>query len=371
MFSPDAAVVGMDVHRRFSRFTVRDQQQHIIQRGRLDHRDRRRLRHDLATLSPHTPVVLEASFGWAWLADELLQVGSQPMLASARKLDGWRKARGLVKTDRLDADLLSTLPAERHDWWRVWLVPPAVRDRRELMRHRADLVGQQTDVKNRIHSLMHRAGIWHDFTDLFGCAGRRFCQQLVDDRAQLSDAQRQVLRAMLSELDDVRRRVARATRQVGQFIAPEPAVQRLQTIPGIGRVLAGTLVAEIGQIERFASAKQLASYCMLAPRAHESGVDSPNARPSGRRVAVVGRRTLTWAMIEAAHGAVRSGGGWRAFWDARSDGGKRDRNRAYIATARKLSNVVYVCWRKDCAYSPAPPARPGVQRHTPSGAGSA
>lgn len=73
----------------------------------------------------------------------------------------------------------------------------------------------------------------------------------------------------------------------------------------------------------------------------------------------VGRRTLKWAFIEAAHGAAKKDATFRAIFDRRSDRGKRDRNRAYIAVARKLCVVGASCVRNGRRYTPAAPPRPG------------
>ncbi len=78
----------------------------------------------------------------------------------------------------------------------------------------------------------------------------------------------------------------------------------------------------------------------------------------GRHVGFVGRRTLKWAFIEAAHGAVRRGGRFRAIFDHRTNGGKRDRNRGYIAVAHALCRVAYVLWKKEMDYTENPPSRP-------------
>ena len=84
--------------------------------------------------------------------------------------------------------------------------------------------------------------------------------------------------------------------------------------------------------------------------------------PLGRHLGVRGNRTLKWAFIEAAHGAARSGGKWRAMFDRVTNGGKKDRNRGYIKVARELVKVVYVVWKKDVAYRSAPPQRSGADR---------
>ena len=131
----NVAAGGMDVHYKFSQVTMRDAQGRVVARERLDHPDRQRLKERLAAWPQDVPFVLEASFGWAWLADVMQEQGLSPRLSNCYKLEQMRKARQLGKTNRKDADLLSLLPAEPTPWWRVWMPPPEVRDRREWMRY--------------------------------------------------------------------------------------------------------------------------------------------------------------------------------------------------------------------------------------------
>ena len=174
-------------------------------------------------------------------------------------------------------------------------------------------------------------------------------------------------------LDSVRRQIAQATRRVRHQVKRHPIGERLRTIPGMDWILAYTLLAEIGWIVRFASAKHLGSYRLVVPRANDSG-EEDDETPMGRPVGLIGRRTLKWAFIEAAHGAVRHGGRFRALLDRRTDGrsplgarGKRDRNRGYIAVGHELSRVVYAVWKKGVDYTDAPPPCPGrrSQSRTP------
>ncbi len=104
-------------------------------------------------------------------------------------------------------------------------------------------------------------------------------------------------------------------------------------------------------MERFRNHKALAGYSLLAPRCKDTGAEDPDRSPLGRHLGDRGNRTLKWAFIEAAHGAVRSGGRWRAMFDRVTDGGMRDRNRGYIKVARELVKVVHAVWRKDMDYS--------------------
>jgi len=359
------AQVGCDCHRMFSRITARDDDGRIICRQRLEHRDRDKLREQLRGWPKGTPVILEGTFGWGWLSDELLAAGLDPHLASSAKMAAWRKARGLAKSDRIDADLLSELWTQQPRWWEVWLAPPAVRDQREWLRYRMSLVQMQTAVKNRIHAVLHRHGIIHGFSDLFGLGGRRYLSLLlVADDGRLPESGRLTLKGHLQLLDQLRRQIASATRVFRKQVRRSSTAMRLRTLPGICWILGYTINAEIGDIKRFRSAKHLCSYSMLAPRANDSAVEGEDEdTPKGRHVAHVGRRTLKWAWIEAAHGAVHKGGRFRAIFDRYTDGGKRNCNRGYIVVAHELCRIGYMLLKKEVDYDPsALPLRPGSKK---------
>jgi transposase len=359
---PKVSHIGCDLHKKFTIATARDHHNRLLWRQRLEHADRRLLRARLETWPKGTPVILEASFGWGWFADEVRAAQLEPHLASSRKVAGWRAARGLAKSNRLDADLISELWTQQPRWWEVWLAPPEVRQQREWLRYRMGLARIQTGLKNRIHAVLHRHGIVHEFSDLFGRDGRRFLSLLIGPRdATLPESARATLKGQLQLLDQVRRQIAQATRVFRRTVRRDALAERLRQVPGIAYVLAYTLLAEIGRIERFPNAKHLASYCLLAPRAYDSG-EAEDQSPRGRHVGFVGRLTLKWALIEAARGAVRHGGRFRQLYDRRTDGGRRDRNRGYIAVARELARLVDVIWRKGVAYTEEPPPRPGSSR---------
>jgi transposase len=353
---------GMDVHYKFSAVTMRDRGGKIVRRERLEHGDRKALREVLSRWPREVPMVLEASFGWGWVADVMQELGLKPELSNCYKLEQMRRARGLAKTNRKDADLLSLLPYEAEGWWKVWLAPPEVRDWREWMRHRAALVGVQTGTKNRISALFHRHGIVHEFSDLFGGRGRKFlgevCRQGGTQDVPLAEGALAALRGLVELLEHVRGQLARIAQELRRRLECSAVAGRLDGIPGIGLILAHTLLAEIGRIERFRHHRALASYSLLAPLARDTG-DNEGKTPLGRHLGRRGNRTLKWAFVEAAHAAVKKGGKWRALFDSVTAGGTKDRNRGYIKVARELVKVVYVVWKKEVEYSDSPPPRPG------------
>ncbi len=360
----NVACAGMDVHYKFSNVTFRDSDGRVVARQRLDHPDRQGLAGRLRGWPQGLPVVLEASFGWGWLSDLLSEAGLEPHLSNCYKLEQMRKARGGVKTNKKDADMVSLLPFETTDWWEVWRAPLEVRNRREQMRFRGDLVALQTEVKNRIHAVFHRHGIFHEFSDLFGGKGRRFLTTLcLEGSPYLSPEALQALRGQVRLLDHLRRQLAEVARVLRRQLVKTPLIRRLDHIDGFGLILSHVLTAEIGQIERFRNHKALASYSLLAPRSNDTGQEDPSQSPKGRHLGLRGNRTLKWAFLEAARGAVRSGGRWRALFDRVTAGGTKDRNRGYIKVARELVKVVYAVWAKGVDYQATPPARPGRQRN--------
>jgi len=362
---------GVDVHYEFSKAALVDARGRVVRRERLEHRDREALRRALSRWPAGTTAVLEASFGWGWLSDLMEETGLKVRLSNCYKVEKMRQARGQVKTNDKDAALLAPLPMEATNWWEVWRAPKEVRDRREWMRHRMDLVSLQTQTKCRIHAIFHRHGIFHEFSDLFGSRGRKFLLALCDGKDKqsryLTGGALEALRGDMVLLLHLRQELAAIAVRLRKELERSAAVQWLMSVPGFGLILAHVVLAEVGQVERFSSAKALANYSLLAPRAHDTGEASPADRtPLGRHLGQRGNRTLKWAFIEAAHGAVQSGGLWRAMFDRATRGGRKDRGRGHIKVARALVNVVYAVWRDQRMYqeqeSSHQSTRPGTGR---------
>jgi transposase len=349
--------MSVDHHRKFGRLTARDSSNRILFRERLDYADRQKLRERLGSYPAGTPVIIEASFGWGWLADELKAAELDPHLSSAPKVAAWRKARGIAKNNRLDADLLSELWPERPRWWEVWLVPSEIRNQRELLRYRMSLVQTQTRIKNRIHAALHRHGILHPFSDLFCVKGRRWLKDLLDgDR--LGDLTRLTMRGDCQLLEQVRRQIARATEVLRRVVVKCESARLWKSLPGVGVVLAHTIDAETGEAGRFSGVRCFCKYALLAPLADDSG-DEDSRTPKGRHIGQQGRRTLKWALIEAAHGAVRKDELFKAQFNRITQNGTFKCNHGYIAVARKLACVGLGCVKSGRPYSVVPPARPG------------
>jgi len=248
------AAMGLDVHYKFSTVTMRDDRKRVIARERLDHVDRQRLRKRLAQW-PKVTAVVEASFGWGWLSDEMVAAGLDVQLCNCYKVEKMRQARGGAKTNKKDADLLSLLPWESEPWWKVWRAPSEIRDQREWLRYRADLVCVQTQIKSRIHAVFHRHGVFHEFSHLFGVQGRAFLAELCREGKHaggtLAPGALMALRGQVRLLDQVRKQLAEVGRKLRHELQDDELTRRVARIPGFGRILSAVLQSEIGQIERF------------------------------------------------------------------------------------------------------------------------
>lgn len=351
--------LGWDNHRKFSKVSVMertaDGEIRAVERARLEHCDKEAMRTWLAHLDPEMPVALEATFGWPWVADLLEELGHPVHLAHPPVIRALAKHE--AKTDRCDSDRLGKFQL-RGILPESYLAPPEVRQRRERTRYRMALSALRTAVKNRAQAVLHRHGILHDFSDLFGKAGRRF----LDDLA-LPDGSRQALQGSLQLLDSITRLIDEVEKWMVENLEEDAHVRLLMTIPGIGLILAHVIRAEIGEIERFPTFRHLASYSGLAPIS-----DDTAGREGPRHCSSACNHVLRWAFIEAVHGVQRTQGprGLRLRQlHARLCGQGRPKGRkssAKVAVAHELSKLVHVVWTKGAPYTDTPPPRPGSRR---------
>jgi len=304
----------------------------------------------LAQLPPGTPVALEGAFGWPWVADLLTELGLDPYLGHPPALKVL--AKNEAKSDRADADRLARFWL-RGTFPKCYLSTPEVRQIRERVRYRMALARTRTEIKNRAHAVLHRHGILHDFSDLFGKGGRAFLKAL-----DLPAASRHVLDGWLNLLDDVTALLADVEQWMEQNLEEDAIVSRLKTIPGIGLILAHVIRAEVGQLdERFVNRRKFTSYAGLAPLADDSA-----DRRGRRHISPACNHTLRWAFIEAAatvQHAKNCPRSLRSLHYRLTLGNRVRKQEGRVAVARELAELVYVIWKKGEPYReiPSPQAR--------------
>jgi transposase len=223
------------------------------------------MREFLERLPEGSQIAVEAGGSYYWIVDAIAGAGHVPHLAHPTA--SRRRMGGRHKTDERDARgcaelLRSGLLPE------VWIPPRQLRDERELLRWRMFLAANRTEFKNRIHGVLRQYNLQFDVSDVFGVGGR---QALSERLGELPRYTRESLGHQLRALDLCECQLAECERQLEGMLRDNTETQRLQTLPGVGRVLSKVLRLEIGDVERFPSAAELVSYAGLVPRAYNSG----------------------------------------------------------------------------------------------------
>jgi transposase len=317
-------VVGIDLHRQRSvivRMAADTGQR--LETVRIDN-DPVALAAQIAKAGEHPDVVLEATYGWYWAVDVLQEQGARVHLAHPLGVKGFAYRR--VKNDERDAaDLADLLRMGRLP--QAWIAPPATRELREQVRHRAKLVALRSGLKSQVHAVLAKQGVRVTMSDLFGVSGQQLLDELRLDPAYNARvvSLRRLIDALTFEIDIVARRVA-------ADLARHPGYRAVQAIDGVGPILAAVFVAEIGDVSRFSRPEQLCSWAGMTPRHRES-----DTKVHRGRITKQGNRLVRWAAVEAVQ-RLRGG----VLGQARVRiGERRGANIGKVAAARKLLTLVY------------------------------
>jgi transposase len=316
--------VGIDLHRRRSVIVRMTGGGEVLETVRVDN-DPVALSLQIAKAGSDPEVVLEATYGWYWAADLLQACGAKVHLAHPLgvKMFGYQR----VKTDARDSTNLAEL-LRMHRLPEAWLAPPQVRELRELVRYRAKLVALRSGLKAQVHAVLAKEGVRVPMSDLFGVAGTRLLDQLHLGHAYALRVAS--LRTLVAVYDQ---EIAMLGREISTALAGDVGYLAIQTIPGVGPVLAAVFVAEIGDVHRFAAAPQLCSWAGLTPRHRES--DTTVRRGP---ITKQGPRLVRWAAVEAVQRlpvASKQAADFHRIADRRGTGIGR------VAAARKLLTLVY------------------------------
>lgn len=326
--------VGVDLHKRTSQIAVLTENGELIERRLAN--DAPRLEAFFAQLPPQTPVALEASGTWWWLVDLVEHLGLQPVLSNPKQTKAIAAAR--LKNDRVDAQRLALL-LRGNLLPTVWIPPAALREARELIRHRVSLVWLRGEIRNRLLALLARR-------NLQPTAAKRWLTQRGLHELQtlpLAPIPTTIRADCLTLLPLLDEQIRRLDAELQQRWGQDPRVQRLRTIPGIGPFIAILLVLELGDLQRFPSAKHLASYVGLTPRVHASA-----DRIRSDHISKEGNRLVRWALVLAATQAARRPGPLRAWFHTVKH--RKGKKIARVALARRLAELVYHVWKDHCDY---------------------
>jgi transposase len=236
-----------------------------------------------------------------------------------------------VKTDPRDTLHLARLLVARLIP-EVWVPPPPVRELRSVVAHRQRLVRHRTQARNRLHSVLHAQQLVPPTGRLGSSA-----QQAWWDQVELAVLERLRVQQDLTILQTVDQLIATVDAECTRLSTQDPwkdVVPFLMQLPGFAVVTRLTLLAAIGDLTRFPSAKKLVGYRGLGASVHASGQTQrtgPITKP--------GRREVRTVLVEAAWSAVEHHPFWKAeFARLVPSLGK---GKAIVAIARKLLVVVW------------------------------
>jgi len=320
--------VGIDLHRRRSVIVRTTDAGEVLETVQILN-DVDRLRSVMANAGVDPEVVLEATYGWYWAVDALQDVGANVHLAHPLgvKMFEYRRVKNDVRDAKDLADLLrmGRLPE-------AWIAPPQTRELRELVRHRAKLVGLRSHCKAEVHAVLAKCGIQISMTDLFGVSGLELLDRL--DLPAPYAARVGSLRRLLDDLDfeiDLFARLARGR------LAADPGYRAVQEIPGIGPVLGAVFVAEVGDATRFGTAAQLACWAGLTPKHRESDTHVHRGR-----ITKQGSRLVRWAAVESVQILPKTS---KVGQIRERVGSRRGHNIGVVAAARQQVEYVFYALR--------------------------
>ena len=282
-------------------------------------------------------VVVESTFNWYWLVDELMGAGYEVHLANPAAI---KQYEGLKHTnDYHDAFHLANL-LRLGMLKEGYIYPKEERAVRDLLRKRAMLVRHRTAHILSFQSLYNRqTGFMLRGEDI-----KRIKDRELDELSPLEHVRRSgqvnisVIRFLSAEIEEIEKTVLSSLRLQEQF-------QKLKTVTGIGDILALTIALETGEINRFAKVGNFTSYCRLVTSQRLS-----NEKKKGEGNRKNGNKYLCWAFIEAAHHAKRYCPYARKFFQRKS--AKSKKVVAFKALAHKLARASYFVMRDRVDYNP-------------------
>jgi len=328
--------VGLDVHSRQSAFAIEDAEGRVIAEGEVPTTPAG-LAHLRAAhrLPPGTPVAWETGTVAFFVARHLAAISLAPQVVDAHEVR-LKAYRPTQKSDRRDA--VELCEGLRRGTYRaiVHVPPPAVLRLRETLARRRHFVRLQSAQITAVKALLRGAGLGRLSRSLGSERGWAQILAALREHADLQAhvAQHRALwrcaQEQVASLD-----AALAQQQRASFAE---ALRRLQTIPGVGPIVASTALAVFSDIHRFPDAKHAASYAGLVPATYQSGDRDAHGRITKR-----GAAELRAMLCEAAHQASRPHHPLQPYFAQLA--ARRGYKMAVVAVAHRLCRIMFAMLR--------------------------
>lgn len=301
----DKLVAGIDLHSNNVMIGLMNQAGKRLAHRKLDCE----LKQVTEFLEPFKPqlqsMAVESTFNWYWLVDGLREQGYPIDLANPAKIEQYN---GLKHVDDQDdafhlADLqrLNILP-------KAYVYDPELRPVRDLLRRRTHLVHQRTSLLLSFQSLYTRTtGQKLELSDAKKMEPKQAPKLYQHPANQLiAQVQAEHIQALDKSISRIEKAVLDCAREI-------PLYEKLVTLPGIGRILGMTITMEVGEVKRFNTDGDFASYCrMVAARRLSNGKCKADNNQK------CGNKYLAWAFVEAANFARRYDEQCRRWYDRKA-----------------------------------------------------
>ena len=332
---------GIDLHKITSFITTVDESGKVVFRRNFANIEEHILEYFVNLDSP-TKIVIESMCSWYWLYDLLSAHNFNVVISNPLKTKAIASAK--IKNDKVDSHMLAQLL--RADLIAtVHVCSLKTRKLKELLRHRRRLVQDATRMKNRIHMLLMKNNIAIAVSDLFGVKGMKYLKEI-----DLPIYHRQQLKSYLTLYGHLTKQIEPLTKRIKHLADKDPMAQLLMTIPGIGHLTAMFIIAEIEDISRFPSHRNLASYAGLVP-----SLDASADKSRTGRITKQGSPYLRTALVEAAQVIPRmKKSRLNIFYRKRIV--RAGYQKAIVATAHKILQYVYYVLRDQTPYREEYPA---------------
>jgi len=321
---------AIDLHSTNNVTVVIDEQDRVVYQKRLPN-DLALILNELSVYQAELQgIVVESTYNWYWLVDGLMEQGCKVHLANTAAIQQYN---GLKYTDdNSDARWLAHL-LRLGVLRQGYIYPRADRPVRDLLRKRSQMVRQRTTNLLSIQNLLTRnTGSSLNANRVKGLDVQRVDELLPDGDLALA------VKANLSVMSSADEQTKILERTVIERVQLRPQFCFLKTVPGIGKILSLTIMLETGDIRRFASVGNFASYCRCVGSQKVS-----NGKKKGKGNTKNGNKYLAWAFVEAAHFAIQFNSKIKSFYQRKK--AKTKGVVAIKAVAHKLCRASYYIMR--------------------------
>jgi len=281
---------------------------------------------------------VESTYNWYWLVDGLMDNGYKVHLANPAAIQQYKGLKH--RDDKKDAFWLAHL-LQLGILAQGYIYPKELRSVRDMFRRRMMFVKQRTTQILSLQSMIARnRGIEHSASVIVRL-GDDYIREMFDSPHLVSTALHQ-----MKTIRFLGKQIKAIESEVEAEIELDKTYQGLLTIPGIGRILAMTIMLEVGDIRRFEKVGHYSSYCRCVKAQSTS-----NGKIKGSNNRKNGNRYLAWAYVEAANHNKRSCPKAQEF--IRRKIAEKNYTVAIKALANKLSKASYFIIRDQTVFNPA------------------